>query len=97
MFDQPESPVKTCNFDNTIDSTDSDFETLPNPIYSNSSENSFPTIYPRIADSPNTSLTLTNDSQFVYTYTRAPHSPYTLPSPPLRTYNFPRPNISFPP
>ena len=88
MFDQPESPVKTCNFDNTIDSTDSDFETLPNPIYSNSSENSFPTIYPRIADSPNTSLTLTNDSQFVYTYTRAPHSPYTLRSPPLRTYNF---------
>ena len=49
------SPSLNDNFDNTIDSTDSDFETLPNPIYySNSSENSFPTINPCIADSPTT-------------------------------------------
>ena len=47
--------------DNTFDSTDSDFDMLPNPIYySHSSENSFPQIYPRVADSPNTSLTFSN-------------------------------------
>ena len=54
---------------------------LPNPIYySNSSDNSFPQIYPRIADSPKISLTFSNDSQTVSTYTRGPHSPYTLRS-----------------
>ena len=37
------SPSLNDNLDNTIDSTFSDFEMLPNPIYfSNSSDNSFP-------------------------------------------------------
>ena len=41
------------DLDDTLDSTDSDFEVLPNPIYySNSSNNSFPQIFPCIADSP---------------------------------------------
>ena len=40
------SPSSNDNLDNTFDSTDSDFEMLPNPIYySNSSDNSFPQIY----------------------------------------------------
>ena len=44
------------NLDNTIDSHDSDFEMLPNPLYySNSSPNSFPQFFPRVADSPDTS------------------------------------------
>ena len=54
------------NLDNTLDSTDSDFEMLSNPTcYSNSSNNSFPQIFPRIADSPNASLTSPNDTQTV--------------------------------
>ena len=86
------------NLDNTIDSHDSDFEVLPNPIYySNSSNDSFPQFSPRIADSPDISsspsLTLQNDS----TYKRAPHSPYNLRSLPPRHYNSSKPNIDFPP
>ena len=75
------------NLHNTFDSTDSDFEMLPNPIYySNSSNNSFPQIFPRIADSPNTSLTSPNDPQTVPNYTRAPHSPFNLRSLPNRNH-----------
>ena len=41
------SPSLNDILDNTFDSTFSDFEMLPNPIYfSNSSDNSFPQIYP---------------------------------------------------
>ena len=73
------SPSLNDNLDNTFDFTDSDFEMFPNPIYySNPSKNSFPRLYPRIADSPNTSFPFPNDSEFVSTYTRA--SPYTLRS-----------------
>ena len=69
------------NLDNTLDSTDSDFEMLPNPIYySNSSKNSFPVTFPRFADSPNISVTPSHDPQTVANYTRAPHSPYNLRS-----------------
>ena len=72
------SPSLNDNLDNTFDSTFSDFEMLSNPIYfSNSSDNSFPQIHPRIADSPFTSLTFSNYSQTVLFYTRARHSPYT--------------------
>ena len=86
------------SLDNTIDSTDSDFEMLPNPIYySNSSNISFPQTFPRIADSPITSLFSPNDSQSVTKYARAPHSPYNLRSIPTRNYNYCRPNIIFPP
>ena len=88
--------------DNTVDSTDSDFEMLPNPIYYSNSSNSLPQIFPRIGDSPNTSLTSPNDLKTVPNYTRAPHSPYNLrslppnPLPPPRNCNSSRPNISFP-
>ena len=85
------------NLDNTIDSHDSDFEMLPNPIYySNSSNDSFPQFFPRIADSPDISsspsFTLQNDS----TYKRAPHSPYNLRSLPPRHYNSSKPNFDPP-
>ena len=85
------------SLDKTFVSTDSNFEMLPNPFfYSNSSNNSFPQILPRIAESPNTSLTSPNDSQPIPNYIRAPHSPYTLRSLSARNYNSLRPNISFP-
>ena len=83
------------NLDITFDSTDSDFEMLPNSIfYSNSSNNFFPQTFPRIADySHNISLTPPHDPQTVPNYTRAPHSPYNLrslqPSPPPETINPP--------
>ena len=88
--------------DNALNSTNSDFEMLPNPnYYSNSSNNSFPQTFPRIADSHNTSLNSPNDPQTVLNYTRAPHSPYNLSSlpqiPPPHYYKSSRPNISFPP
>ena len=86
------------NFDNTIDSHDSDFEMLPNPIcYSNSSPNSFPQFFPRVADSPDTSSSSLLESLNEPTYQRAPHSPYNLRSLPPRRYNSSKPNISFPP
>ena len=69
------------NLHNTIDSTDSDFEMLPNRIYYSNSSNSFLLqTFPRIADSPNISLTPPHDSQTVLNYTRAPHSPNNLRS-----------------
>ena len=86
------------NLDNTIDSHDSDFEMLPNPIYySNSSTNSFPQFFPRVADSPDTSSSSLLESPNESTYQRAPHSPYNLRSLPPRHYNSSKPNISFPP
>ena len=86
------------NLDNTIDSHDSDFEMLPNPIYySNSSTNSFPQFFPGVADSPDISSSPSLESQNESTYQRAPHSPYILRSLPFRHYNSSKPNISFPP
>ena len=86
------------NLDNTIDSHDSDFEMLPNPIYySNSSPNSFPQFFSRVADSPDTSSSSLLESPNEPTYQRAPHSPYNLRSLPPRHYNSSKPNISFPP
>ena len=92
------SPPLNDILDNRFDSTDSDFEMLSNPIYySNSSDNSSPQIYLRIADSPNTSHTYPNNPQTVPTYTRAPHSPNKLRSLPIQNYNSSTPNVSFPP
>ena len=86
------------NLDNTIDSHDSDFEMLPNPLYySNSSLNSFPQFFPRVADSPDTSSSPLPEPPNEPTYQRAPHSPYNLRSLPPRHYNSSRPTISFPP
>ena len=86
------------NLDNTINSLDSDFEMLPNPIYySNSSNDSFPQFFPRVADSPDTSSSPSLYSQTNSTYKRAPHSPYNLRSLPPRHYNSSKPNIDFPP
>ena len=82
------------NLDKTLDSTDSAFEMLPNPIYhSNSSNNSFNQTFPRVADSPNVSLTPPHDPQTVPNYTRIPHSPYNLRSLPPRNYKSSIPNI----
>ena len=48
---------------------------LPNPIYySNSSTNSFPQFFPRVADSPDTSSSSLLESPSESTYQRAPHS-----------------------
>ena len=86
------------NLDNTIDSHYSDFEMLPNPIYySNSSNDSFPQFFPRVADSPDNSSSPSLNSQNESTYKRAHHSPYNLRSLPLRHYNSSKPNIDFPP
>ena len=71
---------------------------LPNPIYySNSSPNSFPQFFPRVADSPDTSPSSLLESLNEPIYQRAPHSPYNLRSLPPRHYNSSKPNISFPP
>ena len=87
------SPSFHNTLDTTIDSQDSDSEMLPNPIYySNSSNDSFPQFFPRIADSSNLSspspsldpLDIPNPPNKA-TDTRAPHSPYnlrSLPPPP---------------
>ena len=57
---------------------------LPNPIYySNSSTNSFPQFFPRVADSPDISSSPSLESPSESTYQRAPHSPYNLRSPPF--------------
>ena len=85
------SPSFRNTLDTTFDSQDSDSEMLPNPIYySHSSNDSFPKIFPRVADSSNLSssspsldpLNIPN-ARHETTYTRAPHSPYNLrPLPP---------------
>ena len=99
------SPSFRNTLDTTFDSQDSDSEMLPNPIYySHSSNDSFPKIFPRVADSSNLSssspsldpLNIPN-SQNETTYTRAPHSPYNLRPLPPRQYNPTKPNINFPP
>ena len=56
---------------------------LPNPIYySNSSTNSFPQFFPRVADSPDISSSPSLESPSESTFQRAPHSPCNLRSPP---------------
>ena len=93
-----QSTSSSDNLDNTIDSHDSDFEMLPNPLYySNSSPNSFPQFFPRVADSADTSSSSFPEPPNEPTYRRAPHSPYNLRSLPPRHYNSSKPTISFPP
>ena len=83
------------NLDNTIDSHDSDFEMLPNPIYySNSSTNSFPQFFTRVADSSDISSSPPLESPSESTYQRAPHSPYNLRSLPLRHYHSPNQTLA---
>ena len=94
----PHSSSFQDNLDSTIDSHDSDFEMLPNPLYYSHPPNKcFPQFFPRVADSPDAfsspSLVTPNESP----YKRAPHSPYNLRSLPLQHYNSSKPHISFPP
>ena len=71
---------------------------LPNPIYySNSSNDSFPKFFPRVADPPDISSYPSLNPQNESTYKRVPHSPYNLRSLPPRHYNSSKPNIDFPP
>ena len=97
IYHNPSHSSSQDNLDNTIDSHDSDFEMLPNPIYySNSSNDSFPQFFPRVADSPDISSSPSPNSQNESTYKRAPLSPYNLRSLPPRHYNSSKPNIDLP-